>query len=353
MPETDSASAATTTAPPLAAPQTILLVKTSSLGDVIHNLPVASDLKYRFPDARIDWLVEEAFVDIPRMHPAIHKVIPVALRRWRKHVFQRATWNEIAQARHMLQQTAYDLVLDTQGLIKSACMTSLARTGAKGRRCGYAAEAAREPLAARFYDAHFAIPKNVHAVERNRWLAAAACDYSPDLPFDYGLSHIAATATSRDPSDENTAPYALLLTATSRDDKLWPEHDWHTLMTTLCDQGIHCLLPSGTAMERERAQRIANRIPKEMARALPPLSIAQLAELFAGARLVVGVDTGLTHLATALGRPALAIFCASNPGLTGLYAGDPPVTRAINLGQAGQAPDAQTVTEAALSLTCS
>lgn len=337
--------------PPLVVPQNILLIKTSSLGDVIHNLPVASDLKRRFPDARIDWVVEEAFVDIPRMHPAIHNVIPVALRRWRKRVLHRLTWNEIAQARQKLQATAYDLVLDTQGLIKSAVLTRLSRTGLHGQRCGYAAEAAREPLAARFYDAHFAIPKNVHAVERNRWLAAAACDCTPDLPLDYGLSHITATG---DNDDHNTAPYAVLLTATSRDDKLWPEPDWHTLITTLCAQGLHCLLPSGTPIERERAQRIASHFSKDrardMVRVMPPLLIKQLAELFAGARLVVGVDTGLTHLATALGRPALAIFCASNPGLTGLYSGDPPSSPAINLGVAGMPPDAHTVAEAALSL---
>ncbi len=346
MSETVAATLGSPLGSPLAAPQTILLIKTSSLGDVIHNLPVASDLKRRFPDARIDWVVEEAFVDIPRMHPAIHKIIPVALRRWRKRVFQRSTWHEIAQAKQQLQETAYDLVIDTQGLIKSAVLTHFSRTSLHGQRCGYAAEAAREPLAARFYDAHFAIPKNVHAVERNRWLAAAACDNSPDLPLDYGLSHI--TTTPLDPT--NATPYAVLLTATSRDDKLWPENDWCTLMTALCAQGMRCLLPSGTPIERERAQRIASRIPKDMARVLPPSSITQLAELFAGARLVVGVDTGLTHLATAIGRPTLAIFCASNPGLTGLYAGDPPITPVINLGQAGMPPDAHTVTEAALSL---
>ena len=157
----------------------ILLVKTSSLGDVIHNLPVVSDLRRSFPDATIDWCVEEAFADIPRLHPQVGEVIPVALRRWRKTLFQRATWREIGQFRRRLARTPYDAILDTQGLIKSA----LIARQASGRRLGYAAEVAREPLAARCYDETFVIPPNAHAIERNRWLAAAAFNTPLDLPW--------------------------------------------------------------------------------------------------------------------------------------------------------------------------
>ena len=137
----------------------ILLVKTSSLGDVVHNLPVASDLRARFPQARIDWVVEEAFADIPRLHPAVRKVIPVAVRRRRRALLSAATWGELRAYRAAVRAERYDLVLDTQGLVKSAL---LARQ-ADGKRAGYAAEAVREPLAARFYDATYAIPKNLHA----------------------------------------------------------------------------------------------------------------------------------------------------------------------------------------------
>ena len=165
-------------------PMRILLVKTSSLGDVIHNLPVLSDLRCSVPGAQIDWCVEEAFADIPRLHPGVDQVIPVAIRRWRRNLGQLATWRELRDFRKRIGATTYDVVLDTQGLLKSALIARQAR----GRRCGYAAEAAREPLAARFYDTTFVIPRNVHAVERNRWLAAAAFDYPVDLPLDYGLS---------------------------------------------------------------------------------------------------------------------------------------------------------------------
>ncbi len=332
---------------PLPSPRSILLVKTSSLGDVIHNLPVASDLRRRFPEAQIDWVVEEAFADIPRLHPAVRRVIPVALRRWRKALLKAATWQNVTASRQDLQHDAYDLVLDTQGLIKSAVLVSQTRINPLGRRCGYAAEAAREPLAARFYDATFAIPKNVHAVERNRWLAAAACGEAPDLPLDYGLSSI--------PAMEPNAwligrPYAVLLTATSRDDKLWPEECWHALMAALATQGLHSILPAGSPAERERAHRLAAVMPRQAATVAPPLSITELAGLVAGAELVIGVDTGLTHLATALGRPALALFCASNPSLTGVYAGDPPTSRVLNLGTAGAPPSATEVIAAALTL---
>ncbi len=329
-------------------PRSILLVKTSSLGDVVHNLPVASDLRRRFPDAQIDWVVEESFADIPRLHPAVRRVIPVALRRWRKALLKAATWQNVAASRQDLQRDAYDLVLDTQGLVKSAVLVSQTRLNPLGRRCGYAAEAAREPLAARFYNTTFAIPKNVHAVERNRWLAAAACGYAPDLPLDYGLSGLDAMRPNEWFADGR---YAVLLTATSRDDKLWPEEHWKALITALAERGLRCILPAGSSSERERAQRLAASLRGEPASIIaPPLSIAELAGLCAGAELVIGVDTGLTHLATALGRPTLALFCASNPSLTGVYAGDPPTGRALNLGAAGAAPAAAEVIAAALAM---
>ena len=333
---------------PVPPPGAILLVKTSSLGDVVHNLPVVSDLRRTFPEAQIDWLVEEGFADIPRLHPAVRRVIPVALRRWRKGLLNAKTWQEVAQSRQCLQRDTYDAVLDTQGLIKSGLLVSQARMAPGGRRCGYAAEAAREPLAAGFYDATYAIPKNVHAVERNRWLAAAAFGYPPDLPLDYGLSGIPSMA----PNDWlSVGPYAVLLTATSRDDKLWPEERWHQLMTALAQQGLRCVLPAGSAKERERAQRLVAAMTEHLPSSVaPPLSIAELAGLCAGAQLVVGLDTGLTHLAAALGRPTLALFCGSQPKLTGVYAGDPPTSRVLNLGAAGAPPSADAVVTAALDM---
>lgn len=317
----------------------ILLVKTSSLGDVIHNLPVASDLRRRLPDAAIDWVVEESFAEIPRLHPAVDRVIPVAVRRWRRRLLAAATWREMAEFKRQLRRQAYDLVLDSQGLAKSGLIAAQARLAGGGRRCGYAREAARESLAARFYDEGFLIPRNAHAVERNRWLAAAALGYAPDLPLDYG---IAAPALAADWLPKGG--YAVLLTATSRDDKLWPEPDWLALGSALAATGLRCVLPGGSPAERQRAGRLANALGRAVA--APAMNLTDLAGLLAGAALVVGVDTGLVHLAAALGRPTLALFCASEPGLTGVHAGE----RAINLGGCNAPPSARQAVDAALGL---
>lgn len=302
----------------------VLLVKTSSLGDVIHNLPVASDIAARFPGVVIDWAVEEGFADIPCLHPAVARVIPVALRRWRKHLLARETWVQWREFRRVVRHQDYDIVIDSQGLLKSALVARQAR----GRHAGYGVGSAREPLAARFYDECFEVPKTLHAVERNRQLAAQALGYKLDSAADYGLQGLRG---------DEAGNGAVLLTATSRDDKLWPEEHWMQLGMQLAARGLECLLPAGTERERERAMRIAAGIPQS--RVLPPSGLAELATTLANARLVVGVDTGLVHLAAALETPCIALFRASDPGLTGVY-GNP---KAINLGQRGAAPDVDTV----------
>ncbi|MBI4754396.1 MAG: lipopolysaccharide heptosyltransferase I [Betaproteobacteria bacterium] len=309
----------------------VLLVKTSSLGDVVHNLPVATDLARKMPGVRIDWLVEEGFAAIPRLHPAVGEVIPVALRRWRRALGRVGTWREMAAFWARLRSRRYDVVLDSQGLIKSALLARLAL----GHRRGYDSAAARESLAAHCYDQTFAIPTRLHAVERNRWLCAAALGYEPDLPLDYGL-HVPPLGADWLPA----APWAVLLTATSRADKLWPEAQWIDLGAALAARGLACVLPGGSPPERERAARIAAALPAAVA--APPLGLDALAALLAGARLTVGLDTGLTHLAAAVGTPALALFCGSDPDRTGVLAPG----RFENLGAPGQPPPLGQVVEA-------
>jgi heptosyltransferase-1 len=285
----------------------ILLVKTSSLGDVIHNLPVAADLGRHFPGAEIDWCVEAPFADIPRLSPFVHDTLPVAIRRWRKSLLKAATWQEIAQLRQQLKSASYDAVLDTQGLIKSAVV---ARQAA-GKHLGYAADSAREPFAARFYDATFSVPKHLHAVERNRLLAGAAFGYTPSEELDYGI-----VAPPFGAPWLPTTPIAILLTATSRDDKLWPETAWIALANQLINWGLTPILPSGNLTEQARAQRIAEAAPGAVA--APPLRIHELAGVIGSAALTVGVDTGLAHLAAALKVPTIAIYTATEPALTGV-----------------------------------
>lgn len=303
----------------------ILLIKTSSLGDVVHNLPVVSDIRARFPQARVDWVVEEAYVGIVGMHPGVHRAIPVALRRWRGNVLKPAHWREFGQFRRALAAVRYDCVIDTQGLIKSAL---LARAAA-GRRHGYAQASAREPLAARFYDVTHAVPRDLHAVARNRRLAALALGYEVPAELTYGI------ALSAPDAPVLPTPYCVMLHATSRADKLWPESSWVQLGTELARRGLTTVLPWGSAAERARSERIARSLP--LAVVPPAQDVSAIARLLAGARAVVGVDTGLSHLAAALDRPVVALYCGTHPRLTGVVAGHGG--RARNLGDVGVVPE--------------
>jgi len=303
----------------------VLFVKTSSLGDVVHHLPAVSDAARALPGAEIDWVVEEPFAGVAAMHAAVRRVIPVAWRRWRARWWQRATRAEIADLRHAVRAERYDAVIDTQSLVKSALITWCAL----GTRHGMDAASAREPLAARFYDRRHAVARGLHAVERNRILSAAALGCELDAPPDYGLEV--------PPAEESEAPYAVFLTMTSRADKLWPEERWIELGRALA---LRVVLPWGSEAERTRASRIARALPQA---AVPPrMSLEQLARLFARSQAVVGVDTGLTHLAAAVGARTVGIYCGSDPALTGIYG----AARAINVGALGRPPSVAEVLRA-------
>lgn len=306
----------------------ILLVKTSSMGDVIHNLPIVADIRSRHPDAEIHWLVEESFADIPRLHPGVNDVIPVALRRWRKSLHRPATWRELAALRHRLQAAPYGMILDTQGLLKSAWLGSLAR----GVHIGYDKSCVREALATHFYDRSYRVDPDAHAVVRYRNLAAQAFDLPPDLPLLYGLPQPDAA-----PAWAPAGSYAVLLHATSRDEKLWPEDDWTALGAHLQRSGLTAVLPWGNIEEFERATRLAERIPDAMVS--PRMRLTEAAALLAQSRLTIGVDTGLVHLATAVGVPTIGIYCGSDPARNGLYAATP----IANLGRDGAAPSSEEV----------
>jgi heptosyltransferase-1 len=294
----------------------ILFVKTSSLGDVVHHCPAVSDAAREVAGAQIDWVVEEAFAGVARLHRAVRRVIPVAVRRWRGALWRSSVWSEIAEFRRELRAERYDAVIDTQGLLKSALVTGTAA----GTTHGMDRASAREPLAARFYDVTHAVPRALHAVERNRRLTAAALAYSISDGCEYGLK---TQATAKG------GAYAVLLTMTSRADKLWPEERWVELGRALA---LPVVLPWGSAPERARADRIARAIGQAV---VPQrMAIDALAELLSNAKGVVGLDTGLTHLAAALGVRTIGIYGASDPALTGIY-GAP---RAKNVGAPGKPP---------------
>ena len=305
----------------------ILFVKTSSLGDVVHQCPAVSDAARSLPGAKIDWVVEEPFAGIARMHSQVSEVVPVAVRRWRRALWTREVWRELVEFRRRIAAQAYDAVIDTQGLLKSALITCFT----SGTRHGFDRESAREPFASRFYDRTHAVPRDLHAVERNRRLTAAALGFSLEERIDYGLR------PGGEPTRKLPAAYSVLLTMTSRADKLWPEARWIELGRALA---LPVVLPWGSEKERARAERIGQGVGQ----AIVPqrMSIEALADVLRNARNVVGLDSGLTHLAAALGTATIGIFCGSDPALTGLHA-----PKAMNVGAVGRSPQVAEVLELA------
>lgn len=306
----------------------VLLVKTSSLGDVIHNLPVVSDIRAALPNTRIDWVVEESLTAIPPLHAAVDRVLPVALRRWRTSLISRTTRDEIRVFVADLKRESYDAVIDTQGLLKSALVTWMAR----GTRHGLDLASAREPLFF-FYDRTYSVPWTLHAVERNRRLAAQALGYVAPGTVTYGITAPPASFAWL----PKGSTYAVLVHATSAEDKLWPESSWTELGGSLGERGLASVLTWGSAPERSRAERLARRIPRAIV--APALSLADAAALLGHARVVIGVDTGFTHFAAALDVATVGIYCATDPAATGLYGWE----RAVNLGGIGQPPQVKEV----------
>lgn len=281
----------------------ILIVKTSSLGDVIHTLPAIHDALLNDPHLQIDWLIEESFADIARLHPGIHRVIPVAWRRWRKKLWSQATWREIRQWVHTLRSTQYDVVIDAQGLLKSAVMSRLARGYF---RCGLSKTSAREPWASAFYHQEIEIKKGQHAIERTRQLFAHLFHYTYDTNLlNYGLG-------GHQPAAD---PYIILLHGTTWETKHWPEVYWTELAKRLVDEGMSIRLLWGNLIEQERAQRIAEISPR--VQVCPKLTLKQAIEVIAKAQSIVAVDTGLAHLAAALNVPSIVLYGPTNAKLTG------------------------------------
>ncbi len=308
----------------------ILFIKTSSLGDVIHHMPAVTDARKRFPDAKISWMVEEAYVPLAKLHPGVDDVIPVAVRRWRKAILKPATfsktWGEIGGLRAKLKPVRFDKIIDTQGLVKTVILSRWAR----GERHGYDAKSIREPLASRFYHVKHAVSRELHAVDRNRALTAAALGYPVEGGPDYGIDRRRIAPVS-------DAPYALLFHATAQERKEWPEASWIEVGKALEARGITPVLPWGNDREHARSQRIKSALKN--ARVPDKAPLGDVAGLIAGATLVAGVDTGLLHLAAALEVPLVAIFIATKPGLSGPVSRGPMTT----LGTAGEIPAAADV----------
>jgi len=285
----------------------ILLIKTSSLGDVIHALPALTDAAWFVPNLTCDWVLEEAFAEIPTWHPVINKVIPIALRRWRKNPLNALMNGEVSEFLHDLRAEKYDLIIDAQGLFFKSGLIALF---AHGVSCGYDRESVRDKWAALCYKQKFHVSKNAHAITRIRDLFAQALHYS--LPknapsFAINIGSI--------PSNDWNGPTLIFLHGTSRADKCWPEEYWIELANLATQSGFSVLIPWGNQEEKARAERISANC--QNVEILPKLNLTQLAQIFLQAKAVITVDSGLGHLAAALEIPTISIYTNTDPKLIG------------------------------------
>lgn len=284
----------------------VLIVKTSSMGDVIHTFPAVEDARLNRPDVTFDWCVEEAFAGIVALHPAIDRIHTVAIRRWRKALFGGATWRDAAALRRTLRDCRYDLIIDAQGLLKSA----LVARQAGAPIAGFDRSSAREPSATLFYDITYAVPRGLHAIERTRRLFGLALGYQPDLSMlDSGIVPPAGTQAGI------SGKTAFLLHGTSREDKKWPVENWIETARLLIERGMTPVTTWSNEREKAVAEAVARAVPSTIV--VPKSPLAEIAAFLGRSTLVIGADTGLTHLASAFGLPTVAVFLATEPGLTG------------------------------------
>ena len=312
----------------------ILIVKTTSMGDVIHALPVLNDIHAHDPTVQIDWMVEEPFADLVRGSRHVHEVVPVNLRKWRK-LGIRHTWQQWKQLKAQLSDREYDAVIDLQGLLKSALLAC----AAKGTRMGPGFSYAKESLASLFYARRAGWDPQAHAVERLRELAAGLLNYSlPGKPVFYDIHPQKILPIIPRGSE------IWFLHATARDEKKWPIVKWRELAHRFSDLGYAVKLPWGSEAERVQAEKIAAGIAH--VEVLPGMSLGELRVRLEKAGLVIGVDTGITHLAAAHYLPMVALFFAT-PAWRFAPRFNP---HAISLGDVGREPLVGEVFEAATRL---
>jgi heptosyltransferase I len=284
----------------------VLIIKTSSMGDVIHTLPALTDAGLALPGISFDWVVEESFTEIPSWHPLVQNIIPVAWRRWRKQLFANQTRLEMVAFYQNLRAKSYDVVIDAQGLIKSAVISRLSR----GFVVGYDSQSAREAWSAKFYQKNIYVPRQQHAITRTRQLFGQALNYT--VPTTLPVYSINRKIFLSQPI---TTPYVVFLHGTTWKTKHWPEAYWLELAKLVSQQGLVIKLPWGNKEEQERAHRIAALCPQ--AQVLPRLNLKDMASVLAGAKAIVAVDTGLGHLAAALDVPTVSLYGPTNPNLSG------------------------------------
>jgi heptosyltransferase I len=316
----------------------ILIVKLSSLGDVVHTLPAVQDLHAALPGVRVHWVAETGFASLVRRCEGVERVIASDLRRWRKAPFAHDTREEWRAFRKQLHADAYDAVIDLQGLTKSALIAHMATLAPGGKRYAMANRTAGSSYEAPTrWIADVAIPlePQLDAVQRAREVCARALGYVVQGAPRYGLPR--ATGSHDDT--------VVLIHGSSRADKHWPEEDWIALGRRLLAQGHALALPHGSLVEEARSARIAQALGPR-AQVWPRLSLDALTDRMARCAGAIGVDSGLSHIAVALDLPHVQIYNHDTAWRTGPL--DSPRQRAV---YASPAPSADAVWEAWQAVT--
>lgn len=286
----------------------VLLIKMSSMGDIIHTLPAVTDAAKAVSTIQFDWVVEEAFTEIPKWHKHVQQTIPIALRRWRKKAWQAVHSGEVKHFYKQLRAQQYDVVLDAQGSIKSAVVTRLSR----GCRLGLDKYSVRESVAYLAYQQTFSVSREQHAIDRLRQLFAQALHYPlPETRPDYGINKENLSQTKI----ELPKKYLVLIPNTSGATKRWSNHSWALLIDAVTRQGVHVFIPWGNENERKNANRLAGK--QALAQVLPYLRLNEMAAVLVNAKAVVSVDTGLSHLSAGLETPTIVLYGPTNPSLIG------------------------------------
>lgn len=314
----------------------ILIIKSSSMGDVVHALPVACDIKTAMPDSVLDWVVEESFADIVTLSPFIDRHVTTAFRRWRKSLLAKDTRDEIAAVKAALAREQYDVVIDLQGLMRSA----LVARWTKSDTVGYSRDTIREPLASYLYRRTERVPESLTPVLRYRTMAARVLGYEID-----GASPRFGLRVASVPPAGVKGPYAALAVNTSRVEKLWPQSRWVEVARALHEDGVQSVFFWGNDTERGRVQDIAGQVPEAVV--MPRSSIRALAQAIAGARCLIGVDTGFSHLAAAMAVPSVGIIVGTSASLFRLVSEGACAT----VGDKGVVPQPEEVLAALASVT--
>lgn len=288
----------------------VLIIKLTSMGDLMHAFPALTDAAKMYPGIQFDWVVDESFSAVPKWHPNVDRVIKTAHRRWRKHLLKYIFNGDIRDVYRELNLSKYDVVVDLQGNLKSAFVAWLRH----GVVHGLDRESCREWPANWAYKIQYHVDLKQHAIQRQRQLLAQALGYEcPKTEADYGVDF----ADHKQPVQPLPANYMVFVHNASWKTKLWPVSHWRELIGIAAEEGYNVLLPCGNDEEKMRAEVIADGYPT--ATTLPKLPLDETAAIMSSAQAAVCSDTGLAHLAAVAKTPSITIYGATDTQLIGTF----------------------------------